>query len=108
MAETPEPFDAGDEVAVKKRKTKVKIDTNINHDELRAVLATREGRAVIWRVIEGCYPFHSSYTGGETPLGMAYREGRRQVGVNLFDEVLQADAKAYMLMQNEAKQKDNA
>lgn len=69
--------------------------------DLRAVLATREGRNFVWRVMEIGGAFSSPFDkhSGE----MARLVGRKEIALTVFGDVLQADPAAFPLMQVEAK-----
>jgi hypothetical protein len=58
--------------------------------DLRAVLGMAEGRRWLWRVLERGGAFQTSYD-PDSPLRMAFAEGRRSIGLWLLAE-LQAAA----------------
>lgn len=58
--------------------------------DLRAVLALPEGRRWLWRVLEQTAAFRASYD-PESPIRMAFAEGRRSTGLWLLAEISQAD-----------------
>lgn len=67
---------------------------------LRRVLSTRDGRAVIrWLIVETGLERGSFNTNA---LTMAFSEGRRSVGVALFDRIKRVDPESLKLMQDEA------
>lgn len=94
-----------EEVVVKKRLTKFQLRQEKEKEELRQVLSTRNGRNVIWRILGKCEVFSSGM--GIDPHHMAYTCGRREVGLNIFDMINQADRGAYALMVNENMEIDN-
>ena len=105
MAEDTIAFDAGDEGTVKKRKTKVKHDTQAYEEYLRQTLSTYHGRAVLWTLLERTTPFRTSFR-GEATHEMAAAEGKRSVGMELFDDILRIQANAYIMMQSEAEDRE--
>lgn len=56
-------------------------------EDVRRVMATAEGRRVVWRWLAAARVFGKCYTGSS---GTFYREGRREYGLQLFAEVLEA------------------
>lgn len=98
-------YDAGDEVQVKKKKTSVQLETERCQEELRQVLSTPGGRYWIWRLLSYCGVYHSM--SDASPHLMAVRSGLRDVGLWTIDEVERADRKAFYLMHDEAKQREN-
>lgn len=59
--------------------------------DLQALLKTEHGQRFLWRVIEQCKLFHSSFTGNSATF---FNEGMRSIGLWLMDECLTADPKA--------------
>jgi hypothetical protein len=67
--------------------------------DMRAVLATPEGRRVLWRQLSQCGLFESITVQSSE---IYVRSGRRDAGLALIAEITQADPQAYLLMQREA------
>lgn len=78
-ASTPE------EVRSAGAQTKAQRDADM--DDVRKVMATPEGRRVVWRWLAAARVFGRCYTGSSETF---YREGRREYGLQLFSEVLEA------------------
>lgn len=69
-------------------------------EDLRAVLATRQGRAVVWNTISHvAAAFSASYAG--EPLATAFNEGRRDVGLSLVQHAQRVAPRLYLLMLSE-------
>lgn len=68
--------------------------------DLRAVLATAEGRRVLWRLLEHCGVFESIW---HPSAEIHYRAGRQDVGHWLMAEISEADDEALMRMFQEAR-----
>ncbi len=92
------PHDTGDERDVRAKKKAFELAQEREVEELRQILQTRGGRAFIWRTLSKCGVFKAPLTHAlET-----FRElGRRDVGLELFKEVLTSDAEAYIIMMRE-------
>lgn len=92
--------DVGDAAQVAEAKTVEQLCEEREREELRQVLGTRAGRAVLWRMLERCGIYRTSFTGD--PLGMAFREGERNIGLACLNLCLTADPRAYTIMRDEA------
>lgn len=99
-----QPYDAGDEAKVQKRKTKAQLAREKELEDFKQILATKAGRAFLWRLLEWCGVYHTSFTGNSTTF---FNEGKRDIGLKLIEEIFSADPKAYGLLREEAVYKDN-
>lgn len=105
MANPEKAFNAGDETQVKGRKRKAELARENELNDLRAVMGTEAGRRFIWRLL-GITGIHRT-SFNTNALTMAKDEGQRNVGLTIEAEVLEADTKAYLTMQQEAINKEN-
>lgn len=71
--------------------------------DLRALLATPEGRRVLWRVLEFADLYHCEAEADQRADHA--RRGRRKVGVWLLQEIAAADPERWLLMQREAMER---
>jgi len=101
MADAQEDYDTGDEVKVGKRKNKIGLKREREIDEMAAVLASKSGRAVMWRLMERGGIAKTSFVGD--PYVTAFNEGRREQAIYLLTEVDAANPDSYALMRQEAK-----
>ena len=85
------------EIAEKNRQRREE-ETN----DLRAVLSSVSGRRFIWRLLECGGVFRSSFN-AESDSYTAFNEGRRNLGLLVLNDILEADPDAFTLMQKEAK-----
>jgi hypothetical protein len=51
---------------------------------LTFLLRHPDGRAHVWAMLEQCGVFRTSFS-GEQPMMMAFHEGRRDIGLGLFE-----------------------
>ena len=93
----------GDEGQVKKRRNKAQLVQDQEKEELRQVLQTLVGRAVIYRIMRNCGTYHSIFD--TNALVMAFNEGKRHIGLTLLEEVLTDHNNAYIMMQHEFNEK---
>lgn len=65
-----------------------------NDDDLRAVLATTQGRRFLWRMLSQAGLYSPSFA--TDPLATAYNEGRRSVAMGLMLEAQRVSAPLYV------------
>lgn len=88
-------YDASDEHEVQQATAKSKRSQDRDLADLKRLLQEDWGRRFVWRVLETSGLFRSSFTGNSTTF---FNEGQRNIGLWLVDEVLAADADAYLSM----------
>lgn len=96
-------IDVGDEAQQKDRKKAYKLRAMEQQEFLQQVVSTVGGRAVIWDMLCKCDMFRP------VPLddGLAQRHGgKRDIGLDIMNELFTADMKAYNLMRDEAVSRD--
>lgn len=54
-------------------------------NDLRSVMKTKAGRAVLWRIMDNAGVFRATFD--PNPHVSAMREGARQIGLTLFSEI---------------------
>ena len=69
-------------------------------DDFRWLMGHAQGRRIVWRYLASCGVFHSSFS--TEALVMAKKEGRREVGLQLLDDVMTHTPLAYPKMMEEA------
>ena len=69
-------------------------------EDLRKVLDSREGRRVLWSILDEAGVYGASYTG--EAISSAYAEGRRGVGITLLQKIENLAPGSYLTMQREA------
>lgn len=67
--------------------------------DIRWMLAKPEGRRIAWRFLTVCGVFRTSYSGEAN--GTIYQEGRRSVGLEFLNDILEAKPSAFNEMQQE-------
>ncbi len=98
--DNPQDNDVGDVKTVKKGKTKAALRREREIEELRQLLATREGRATLWRLLQHCGIFRTSFDADSHTT--AFNEGGRNIGLWMIGEIDEANVHAYEIMRNEA------
>ena len=100
MAET-KPTDVGDQRQVKDRKVQHKLRRQRQIEKLGQMLNDKDNRAFVWRILERCGVYHTSFTGNDAATN--FNEGKRQIGLMILEELSEVDPGAISLMQQEAK-----
>ncbi len=85
-------------LVMEKNRQRREEETN----DLRAVLSSASGRRFVWRLLERSGVFRSSFNAVSDSY-TAFNEGRRNLGLRVLNDILEADPDAFTLMQKEAK-----
>lgn len=88
---------ASDPKQVKRAKQKEKFQEEDELKDLNEILALESGKRFIWRYLEKCGVFSSSFTGNSETF---FREGERNIGLQLLAEVTKANAQSLIDMMN--------
>lgn len=87
-------------LAEEAKKQKLRRDNELN--DLRLICGTEHGRRFIWRLIEQSGVWRSTYTG--EALSAAFAEGKRNTGLMIFSDVMEACPDQYLAMAGEARE----
>lgn len=99
MSETEEGFNAADPIKVRARKKELSARQVRLDNVLAALMERREGREFIWALLERCRIYEVSFS-SDAPL-MAFREGHRNVGLQLVADVMRVSPEDYLTMAKE-------
>lgn len=98
--------DVGDPKQVNNKKRRYDLEQEQRREDFRRVMSTPEGRGVLWRILELCGSFKSSYQGDVHQ--MLINEGKRVIGLEvfaMFEELKEAGEQTQSKMTQEAKQR---
>lgn len=98
-------MNAADPQKVAEVEAKLKRKANVEEDDLRFVMATPQGRRVLWRVLCNTGMRRSSYTGNSETY---FREGERNVGLRLQQDIERIAFDEFLLMLKEARSHESA
>lgn len=73
-------------------------------NDRRWVLSTPQGRRFYWELMSECKPFSDAFI--QDPMLSSYMKGRRSVGLDMFNDLLETDSPAYMQMMQENKSQE--
>lgn len=93
-------FNAADEAQVAESGKKELRGRERHLDDIKVVLSTKSGRRFYWKTLSDCGVFRTSFTGNSTTF---FNEGKREIGLMLLADLMEADADKYLLMTQEAK-----
>ena len=101
MTEVPgEDNEVPEQIVVRSRKSRIELQ-QLEHDTMwKDVLATYEGRYVVWLVLEQCGIYQPSFTADAATT--AWKEGKRAIGLTILGDLFRIDPNMYALMQQEA------
>lgn len=102
MVDVTEGENTAEEAQVSKRKTKASLRREKEVEQLKMLLASSDGRAVLWRVLSQAGVYRVSFDG---TVHTYFKEGKRAVGLWLLDEIFEADPAAFAIMQREATER---
>ncbi len=95
--------DHGDAEQNKEQVFKAKLKQERANNQLKWVLSTEAGRAVIWRIMDRCFVAGQIVT---DPLLTFRQLGRRDEGIELLGECFTADPNSYIVMRQEAVERE--
>lgn len=73
--------------------------------DFREVLKAYEGREMVWRIMEQCGIFRTSFTGDAQ--GTAFREGQRSIGLWVLTEIVFTNGPdMFSMMSREAEERE--
>lgn len=91
---------AGDEVEVKSASERDDLRTMRDADDMRKLLCEEWGRRLFWRLVAKTGLLKTSMTGNSHTF---FLEGRRSIGIELWDEMESVAPEAYVKMVEEAR-----
>ena len=100
-----EPFDATDPAAIANAEREAKRHAREDADALRTLMHDRNGRAFLYRRLERCHIYSTTFAPGQ-PDVTAFHLGEENVGKQLMAEAMDASADLYVKMIKE--QRDEA
>ena len=93
-----------DPVAIEAAKKRAENEDREWQEALKNCTKSSEGRLILWNALSKCGVYGTSFS--IEPLEMARREGQRQIGLWLLNEIFTVNSEAYSLMRQEAELRD--
>lgn len=92
-----------DPIQVREAEKKERFSREGELNDLRKILGTKEGRRLLWRILEQCKVYSSIW---EPSAKIHYYAGRQDLGHFILAEIVAADDEAYIQMMRENKQEN--
>ena len=89
---------AADKKQVKSAAKKEKSQREKEIDDVYFLLQNVQGRRFLYRYLTKCGVYRSSFTGNSQTF---FREGERNIGIQLIDDIMEADPDKYTLLMKE-------
>jgi hypothetical protein len=96
---------AADPKQVQDAEKRVKRGRERELEDMRLLLDLPPARRFMWRFLEDCGVFRSSW---DPTARIHFNEGRRDIGLKLLAEITEAAPEALLKMMNEARQKEGS
>jgi hypothetical protein len=100
-AEKPLVKNAADREQVKEAGSKKQLQKKQKQADLKFVLETAQGKRFLWGLLKKCGIFETSYD--SNPHTVYFKEGRRNLGLELIAEINDASPEALEAMMTESK-----
>lgn len=101
---TDKGFNVGEPDQIEKKAKQQKTERDRELDDVRAILDTKAGRRLIWRLLGASELFAVSRAMNQSIYAL---EGKREIGKLIFSDVMEAQPEAYLLMMKESKEGQN-
>lgn len=93
---------AADRSQVSKADKAVKSAREYYMDSLKNVMASKDGRRVLWDVLEKCKIYSEIW---EPSAKIHHNAGMRSVGLSVLADITECDEDLYLIMQKENRQR---
>ena len=93
-------YNAANRKDVRRAEKQARIDFHARLEMTRTLMSTTTGRQWMYELLNDCHVFISSFN--PSAPDMAFAEGKRLIGLRLFNEVTEAAPDQYVMMMREA------
>jgi hypothetical protein len=94
--------DVGDRDKVRDKRRDAKLHEHEEGEALTAFMSSHIGRRWMYRTLEQCHMFTTSYS--SSPIRMAFLEGERNIGLRLVADIMAHCPRRYAEMMQEASE----
>lgn len=84
------------EQEVRQAEQAAKVSQESFDSQLKYVLSSDQGKAVIWKILGDCRIFQTSFTGSSETF---FLEGKRSIGLNILADIMRVDPESFVKMQ---------
>lgn len=96
-----EPVNTTNEKQVKARTEAAQRRARIAVEDMVAIMTTPAGRRFMWSLLADTHMFHTSYRFGGAVEDVVFREGERNIGLQIFTRIQTACPDLYAVMVTE-------
>ena len=100
MTDPAAGYDAGDRTHVSERQKRRRLQSQREDDDLLWLMNQPEGRRFLWRLLQACHLSDSSFTGTSATF---FREGERNVGLQVLADITRLCPELYARMAGETQ-----
>ena len=100
MTDPAAGYDAGDRTPVSERQKRRRLQSQREDDDLLWLMNQPEGRRFLWRLLQSCHLYESSFTGTSATF---FREGERNVGLQVLADITRLCPELYARMAGETQ-----
>jgi hypothetical protein len=93
-------YSAANRKDVRRLEKQAKLDERARQETIRALMGTTQGRQWVFERLTASHIFASSFS--LDPLQMAFKEGERNSGLQLLNDVMAISPDEYVMMMREA------
>ncbi len=90
---------SAEEEDLRQAKTRQEQLRRQEKDDFRRVMSSMQGRRLVWRLLERCGIYRTSFTGESSTT--FFNEGRRNIGLWVTDEIFESCPEAHNQMTSE-------
>ena len=100
MTDQAAGYDAGDRSHVSERQKRRRVHNERHDADLLWLMNQREGRRFIWRLLQSCHLYETSFTGTSATF---CREGERNVGLQVLADIVRLCPELHARMAGETE-----
>lgn len=101
MSDAP---NAADRKSIRKQEKAARLADRARAEVITSIMSTVSGRAWLWDHLSGAHCFHTTHVPAD-PLGSAFQEGRRSLGLELLSDIMRACPDSYIQAMKEANER---
>ena len=107
MTDQAAGYDAGDHTHVSERQKRRRLESQRADTDLVWLMNQREGRRFVWRLLQSCHLYETSFTGpGGSKGATFFREGERNVGLQVLADIVRLCPELHARMAGETKEEN--
>jgi hypothetical protein len=97
---------AADRKSIRRQEKVARLAERARAEVITSIMSTLHGRAWLWDHLSSAHCFATTHVAGD-PLGSAFQEGRRSLGLELLSDIMRACPDQYITAMREANERYN-